>query len=145
LTFKTVIDESKNSVAVYCVNENRFSWACIKVLEWQINADGMKMVDPGGKRMISFRFHKMRWPPLSGSKSPSDVMEHQPQARFAKLRWGKVTVRGPKLNVAAAKTEVFAEKLCLRYRQQQGGSSSNQKVANLRFGSNHGSNLPIGF
>jgi hypothetical protein len=34
---------------------------------------------------------------------------------------------------------------CCLTLQQQGGSSSNQKVANLRFGSNHGSNLPIGF
>ncbi|KAJ7802387.1 hypothetical protein B0H13DRAFT_2244748 [Mycena leptocephala] len=51
------------------------------------------------------RSHKIRWPPLSGSKFPSAVTAHQPHTKFAKSRWGKEMVRGPKLNVAPAKTE----------------------------------------
>ncbi|KAJ7846818.1 hypothetical protein B0H14DRAFT_2583867 [Mycena olivaceomarginata] len=34
-----------------------------------------------GKRMTRQRSQRMRWPPRSGSKSPSAVIAHQPQAR----------------------------------------------------------------
>lgn len=73
------------------------------------------MVAPGGNRMMSFKSHKMRCPPLSGSKSPSAVIAHHPQARLAKSRWGSVTVVGPKLKVAAANTEAVERKLRLRF------------------------------
>lgn len=47
---------------------------------------------------------RTRWPPRSGLNLPRAVIAHQPQARFPLSMCGKVAVRGPKLNEAAANT-----------------------------------------
>lgn len=42
-------------------------------------------------------------------------MQHHPHARLRKSRWGKVTVFGPRLNVAAQNTEIQSTKLRVRF------------------------------
>lgn len=87
--------------AAYWVKEYRDSPGWIQVLECRITAEGIRMVEPGGKSMTRPRSHKMRCPPRRGSKGPRDVMEHHPKARLPGSVWEKVTVNGPKLMVAA--------------------------------------------
>jgi hypothetical protein len=74
-------------------------------LEWQIMAEGMRIVDPGRNRMMSLRSQRTRCPPRSGLKRPRAVMAHQPQERLLKSRWGTAIACGPKLKVQAAKTD----------------------------------------
>src|ERR1700761_1365007 len=71
----------------------------------------MRIVKPGGNRMISPRSHRMRCPPRSGLKLPKAVMAHHAQARLLKSRWGKLMATGPKFTVAPVNTEVPREKL----------------------------------
>jgi len=71
------------------------------VLECWTSAEGIRIVEPGGKSITSPRSHRMRWPPRHGSNWPSAVMEHHPKERLPWSVWGKVTVDGPRLKVVA--------------------------------------------
>ena len=76
------------------------------MLQCVMQADGIRMVEPGGKVMTSFSSQRMRCPPRVGSKSPREVIAHQPNGRLLKSLCLKQTVLGPKLIVAAAQGEL---------------------------------------
>ena len=48
---------------VYCVKEYLRSVSATSTFEWDTQADGMKIVDPGGNSMTSFKSHNTKWPP----------------------------------------------------------------------------------
>jgi len=64
-------------------------------------AEGISIVDPGGKSITSPRSQRMSWPPLCRLNWPRKVMEHHPNDKFAWSVWGKVMVCGPRLTVEA--------------------------------------------
>jgi len=72
------------------------------VFEWEMHADGMMIVEPGGKVTMTPHSQRMICPPARGSNSPSTVIEQQPNARLLESKWRKQAVLGPKLTVAAA-------------------------------------------
>jgi len=76
------------------------------VLQCVMQADGMRMVEPDGKVITSLSSQRMRCPPRAGSKSPKEVMAHQPNGRLLKSLCLKQTVLRPKLIVVAAQGEL---------------------------------------
>jgi len=74
------------------------------VLQWEITADGISMVEPAGNSITSPHSQRTRWPPRLGSNDPKAVIAHRPNGRFAVSLCLKHSVRGPKLTVADANT-----------------------------------------
>jgi hypothetical protein len=60
-------------------------------------------------------------------------MKHHPHARFKEWRWGKVTVQGPKLKVADAKTQLESAQSGNRAAPEEHGHDF--KVVNVKAGS----------
>ena len=71
------------------------------MLECQMMADGISIVDPGGKSITSPRSQIISWPSSCGLNWPSAVIEHHPND---KLPWSvceQVMVCGLRLTVVA--------------------------------------------
>lgn len=96
--------QRNNPPAEYWVNEARVSSAAMGVFEWEMAAEGMRMVEPAGNSMARLSSHSTMWPPRVWSNLPSAVMLQIPNGRLAASRCLPVTVLGPKLNAAAAHT-----------------------------------------
>ena len=90
--------------AVYCMKEYCSSPFWMGILEWWRTADGIRIVDPGGNSITSWRSQSTRWPPRLGSKEPREVMEHQPLGRLPGSVCLNETVEGPKLKVEHVNT-----------------------------------------
>lgn len=69
-------------------------------------AEGIRIVEPGGNLMIRPNSQSTRWPPLSGSKFPSAVMAHHPNARLKVSLWGHEIVEGPMLKETLVNTDL---------------------------------------
>lgn len=72
------------------------------MFEWETHADGMIIIEPGGKVTTMPHSHRMMWPPATGSNLPRAVIEQQPNVRLLKSMCQKQAVLGPKLTVAVA-------------------------------------------
>ena len=72
------------------------------VFEWEMHADGMMIMEPGGKVMMTLHSQRIICPPSTGSNSPSALIEQQPNVRLLESKWRKQAVLGLKLTVAVA-------------------------------------------
>ena len=88
--------------AEYWVNEYLLLWLWIAVLECEMHADGMRIVEPGGKVTMSPHSQRMMWLLAAGSNSLRAVIEQQPNTRLLESKCRKQAIFGPKFTVVAA-------------------------------------------
>ncbi len=77
------------------------------VLEWRSIAEGIRIVEPGGKSMMSFRSQRTKCPPCLGSNQPNAVNAHHPNGGLPEVGCaGKQRVRGPEVKCCTRKDAV---------------------------------------